>query len=168
MIKRIVAATVSLCVLASCMPGPTNPFVRRTIFNIHPQAAANWPVVEAVRFFSGLSGSTESFGPCEPDAKCVTVYETRSPLPCGEGAAGCTDNVRMDWTPRDMVVWLVDGPFAPSLKDRIVKHELGHVYGIADHNPSCEFLMYFATNCPDGTPVPVRFSEAELAVIRVN
>lgn len=169
--KKLVAALLLLVLLTdlSACESPETP-VRATVIQAAPHVLDEWPVQEAVDFYRNITGSVEEFGTCRFGAKCVIVQElvfgnTR----CGNGQViGCTVGRTDKWEPNIVVIQVKRSVKGDLIRDRLLKHELGHAYGIDKHNPSCLFLMHESINCAGSGLVSDRLSPEEVEIVRGN
>jgi hypothetical protein len=131
----------------------------RTVW-IDAAVSRAWPVSATVRDIDRYTGTVARLGRCHAGSYCVVIRESRTlPMawPAATYPAGSKSTITLN--ARRTIA---------SSRDRyhILVHELGHAFGIYNHDPRCTTAMFSYVRCPGGGFAPNSFSSAQRAILR--
>jgi len=125
------------------IPATSANAVTRYVY-VEDHTGSKWPVTVAEPWVDYYTGSVMVYGKCRSGYKCIRVYEK---------------TIRSDWaavtrsTTTGFVIYINPQRAWWSYTRRLnlIKHELVHAMGYYTHWAYCNDLMYWHTNCPNGS-----------------
>jgi hypothetical protein len=140
---------------------------RPVVYISTPAVSSAWPVSQAIAFMNRYTNSKLVRGRCQAGAPCVTISEKQDlGIPNADALTYPTyGSVRQgERAFRTSIVLGFRGRrLSPQLRLHTLVHELGHAFGIWQHNSRCTSVMYAWSTCG-----PIRFNAYELAILRTN
>jgi hypothetical protein len=165
MVRLLVAVALAAGVVG-LMPSPAYA-ARPVVYVSTPIVSPVWPVSQAIAFMNRYTGSKLVRGRCQAAAPCVTISEKWDLGVPNADAGTYPTSGSASQGQRAFRTSVVLGIRARRLSSQarlhMLVHELGHAFGIWQHNNACTSVM-----CPWTNGGPMRFNAYEQGILRRN